>query len=168
MEIEFVKMVRILHIERYFVMYPHKMYIKKLKKKYQKKWENAYLIVKNARASRALSLRALDPGPLTQVRFAMSAKSRKNFRPPPLDQILDPLLDRNRKAQEFAQLCILDPGTKNLNFYITWREPKRRGGNNWIHQVCAFFTLFTGTKTGKVVSRVEQLSLGQKCNPDNP
>ena len=28
------------------------MYIKNLKKKYQEKWENAYLIVKNARASK--------------------------------------------------------------------------------------------------------------------
>ena len=37
------------------------MYIKILKKKYQEKWENAYLRVKNARAPRALR-RALDPG----------------------------------------------------------------------------------------------------------
>ena len=37
------------------------MYIKNLKKKYQEKWENAYLIVKNAKASRALR-QALDPG----------------------------------------------------------------------------------------------------------
>ena len=36
------------------------MYIKKFEKKYQEKWENAYLRVKNARASRALRL-ALDP-----------------------------------------------------------------------------------------------------------
>ena len=50
------------------------MYIKNLKKKYQEKWDNAYLIVKNVRASRALR-RALDPGqywlaPLVQLCFA--------------------------------------------------------------------------------------------------
>ena len=37
------------------------MYIKNLKKEYQEKWENAYLIVKNATASRALRW-ALDCG----------------------------------------------------------------------------------------------------------
>ena len=82
---------------RYFVIYPHKFTFKKLKKKYQEKWENAYLIVKNARASRALRW-ALDPGPwpilcsslrspnftsLAQLRFAMSAKFRKKILPPP-------------------------------------------------------------------------------------
>ena len=59
------------------------MYIKYLKKKYQEKWENAYLIVKNARASGALRW-ALDPGQcwlasLTQLHFATSTKSRKKF-----------------------------------------------------------------------------------------
>ena len=44
------------------------MYTKKLKKKYQEKWENAYLIVKNARASRALR-QALDPGQYFMARF---------------------------------------------------------------------------------------------------
>ena len=34
---------------------PPQMYIKKFMKKYQEKWENAYLIVKNATASGALS-----------------------------------------------------------------------------------------------------------------
>ena len=62
------------------------MYIKKLKKKYQEKWENACLTVKNARASRALRW-ALDPGEywltlLTQLHFATSAKSQKIFLPP--------------------------------------------------------------------------------------
>ena len=71
------------------------MYIKILKKKYQEKWENAYLRVKNARAPRALR-QALDPGQywlasLARLRFATSARSRENFGPPP-DQILDPLL----------------------------------------------------------------------------
>ena len=42
-------------------MYPHKCTLKNLKKKYQEKWENAYLIVKNARASRTLR-QALNPG----------------------------------------------------------------------------------------------------------
>ena len=62
------------------------MYIKILKKKYQEKWENAYLRVKNARAPRALR-RALDPcqywlASLAQLRFAMLARSRENFWPP--------------------------------------------------------------------------------------
>ena len=39
-------------------------------KKYQEKWENAYLRVKNARAS-------------TQLHFASSAKSREKFSAPP-------------------------------------------------------------------------------------
>ena len=69
------------------------MYIKKLKKKYKEKWKNAYLIVRNVRASRALR-RALDPSQyytarfarltsLAQLRFATSAKSRKKILGPP-------------------------------------------------------------------------------------
>ena len=63
---------------RYFVIYPHKCTLDNLKKKYQKKWENAYVTVKNTRASRALR-RALDPSQywltsLAWLRFAMSAK----------------------------------------------------------------------------------------------
>ena len=77
-------------------MHPHKCTLKNLKKKYQEKWENAYLRVKNARASRTLR-QALDPSQywltsLTQLRFATSAKSRDKFLGPPLDQILDPLV----------------------------------------------------------------------------
>ena len=68
-------------------MYPHKCTLKNLKKKYQEKWENAYLRLKNARASRALR-RALDPGRywlalLALHRFATSAKSRQKFLGPP-------------------------------------------------------------------------------------
>ena len=73
------------------------MYIKNLKKKYQEKWENPYLIVKNARASRALR-RALDPPPpilacfahLTPFRYV--GKIWEKFLGPPLDQMLDPLV----------------------------------------------------------------------------
>ena len=72
------------------------MYIENFEKRYQEKWENAYLKVKNARASRALR-QALDPGQywlplLARLRFATSAKSREKILAPPLDQILDPLL----------------------------------------------------------------------------
>ena len=82
---------------RYFVIYPHKCTLNNLKKKYQEKWENAYLTVKNARASRALRW-ALDPcqywlASLTRLCFAMSAKSPKKFLGPQLDQILDPLVN---------------------------------------------------------------------------
>ena len=96
-KIAFAEMFRIFHIKnKYFVIYPHKCILNNLKKKYQEKWENAYLRVKNARASRALR-RALNPGQywlalLARLRFATSAKSRKIFLGPPLDQILDPLV----------------------------------------------------------------------------
>ena len=104
MKVALIKIARIFHIERYFVIYPHKCTLKKLKKKYQEKWENAYLIVKNARASRALR-QALDPGQYFMARFARQTSLHspdfaslrrqnigKNFWGPPLDQILDPLL----------------------------------------------------------------------------
>ena len=85
---------------RYFVIYPHKCTLNNLKKKFQEKWENAYMTVKNARVSRALRW-ALDPGHywlalLTRLHLAMSAKSRKKFLGPPLDQILDPLVIINQ------------------------------------------------------------------------
>ena len=55
---------------------------------FQEKWENEYLRVKNARASRALR-RALDPSQywlasVARLRFATSAKSRERFLAPPL------------------------------------------------------------------------------------
>ena len=63
--------------------------LKKFKKKYQEKWEKAYLIVKNA--SRALR-RALDPGQYYTIHVARSLNFTslcwqnlgKNFWPPPL------------------------------------------------------------------------------------
>ena len=72
------------------------MYINNFEKKYQEKWENAYLTVKNARASRALRW-ALYPDQywlalLAQLHFATSPKSQGKFLAPP-DQILDPLLN---------------------------------------------------------------------------
>ena len=75
------------YCNRYFVIYPHKCTLNNLKKKYQEKWENAYVRVKNTRASRALRW-ALDPGQywlasLAQLCFAKSAKSRKKFMGPP-------------------------------------------------------------------------------------
>ena len=86
------------------------MYIKNLKKKYQEKWENAYLIVKNARASRALR-RALDPSQywlasLARLRFAMSEKSRKKFPGPPLDKMLDPLVRNANINTNKTRICI--------------------------------------------------------------
>ena len=59
-------------------------------------WENAYLSIKNPKASRALK-RALDPGrkllaSLTQLRFATSATFGLSTWGSPLDQILDPHL----------------------------------------------------------------------------
>ena len=95
MEIAFIKMARIFHIE---IEIFKNIHLKKLKKKYQKKWENAYLIVKNARASRA-QLWALDPGQYYIVHFACPTSLRyvgrisEKILRPPLDQILDPLLN---------------------------------------------------------------------------
>ena len=59
--------------------------------------ENAYLSIKNPKASRALK-RALDPGHrmlawLARLRFAMSATFGPRSWGSPLDQILDPHLD---------------------------------------------------------------------------
>ena len=58
--------------------------------------ENAYLSIKNPKASRALK-QALDPGrrmlaSLTRLRLAMSATFGLRNWGPPLDQILDPHL----------------------------------------------------------------------------
>ena len=71
---------------RYFVIYPHKCASCNLKKKYQEKWENVYLRVENARASRTLR-RTLDPDQywlalLAQLHFATSARSLKISGPP--------------------------------------------------------------------------------------
>ena len=81
-----MNMIRIFHAE-IIVNVPTELYIKNLKKKYQEKWENAYLKVKNARASRALR-RTLDPSQywlalLARLRFAPSAKSPEKFLGPP-------------------------------------------------------------------------------------
>ena len=66
-------------------------------------WENAYLSIKNPKASRALK-RALDPGhkllaPLARLRFGYVANFRPQDLGPPLDQILDPHLEIQRKKQ---------------------------------------------------------------------
>ena len=72
-------------------------WLKKLKKRYQEKWENVHLTVKNARASKALR-RALDPGrymltwslaDISSLRSLSGATShrpfppKKNLGPPP-------------------------------------------------------------------------------------
>ena len=61
--------------------------------------ENAYLSIKNPKASRALK-RALDPSrrmlaSLARLCFAMSATFGLRSWGPPLDQILDPHLQRD-------------------------------------------------------------------------
>ena len=92
-----------------FVMYPHKTIVKIWKKwKYQEKWENAFLTGKKPRASWIL-----DPGwywlpLLTQFPFTMSAKSRTKFLGPPLDQILDPLVqDLLKKWTEICSMILM-------------------------------------------------------------
>ena len=72
--------------------------------------ENAYLSIKNPKASRALK-RALDPGrrmlaSLARLRFAMSATFGLKSWAPPLDQILDPhLLNRQFQCQSSLNFC---------------------------------------------------------------
>ena len=70
--------------------------VKNERKRVSRMWENAYLSIKNPKASRALK-RALDPGRkllalLAQLRFATSATFGLSTWGPPLDQILDPHL----------------------------------------------------------------------------
>ena len=76
-------------------MYPQKCTLKNLKKKHQEKWENAYLRVKNARASRACLKDTTDIGSLCSLDSALLHQQnlRKNFWGPP-DQILDRLVQR--------------------------------------------------------------------------
>ena len=82
--------------------------LKILKKRCQEKWENAYLTLKNTRASRALR-RALDPGrymlaSLALRRCALSANIGKIFAgPPPPDQILDPHLTSDSLKSKTCQ-----------------------------------------------------------------
>ena len=70
-------------------MYPHKATVKIWRKKFQKKWKNAYLTVKNARASRAL----VDIILLHSPDFALQCLQNlgQNFWAP-LDQSLYPLV----------------------------------------------------------------------------
>ena len=107
------------------------MYIKNLKKKYQEKWENAYLRVKNARTSRVLR-RALHPGQYSltshaRLRFAMSAECRQKFLgPPPPDQILDPLVEQvkifkvfmTRKSNKFNSNKIQLSGIESFTRWL--------------------------------------------------
>ena len=71
--------------------------------------ENAYLSIKNPKASRALK-RALDPGrrmlaSLARLRFAMSATFGLRSWGPPLDQILDPhlMIQNQEDIQGFTE-----------------------------------------------------------------
>ena len=82
------KTVQILsYWNQYFLSFQHKCTLNNLKKRYQEKWENAYLRVNNVRASRALR-RALDPDQywltlLAPLCFTTLAKSQKKFLCPP-------------------------------------------------------------------------------------
>ena len=72
-------------------------------------WENAYLSIKNPKASRALK-RALDPGCklldlLTRLCFAMSASFGLRTWALPLDLILDPHLVKPHLTGLFCALC---------------------------------------------------------------
>ena len=87
--------------------------LKILKKRCQEKWENAYLTLKNTRASRALR-RALDTGQymlasLALRRCAPSANLGKKLLGPPPDQILDPHLTfrRENNAYQFILMTAL-------------------------------------------------------------
>ena len=75
-----------------------KIDVKNKRKRVSRMCENAYLSIKNPKASRALK-QPLDTGrrmlaSLARLRFAMSATFRLRSWGPPLDQILDPHLYR--------------------------------------------------------------------------
>ena len=111
--------------------------------------ENAYLSIKNPKASRALK-RALDPGrrmlaSLARLCFAMSATFGLRSWGPPLDQILDPhlnvvcseccllhlllalqrayLLDYHRPFHSVVCslfVCLLQPKVLSFQAFMTW------------------------------------------------
>ena len=93
-------------------------------------WENAYLSIKNPKASRALK-RALDPGrkllaSLAQLRFATSAIFGLSTWGPPLDQILDPHLVLFAKVDKVFSL----KKNKTLKKYWTkWKKILEKSGN---------------------------------------
>ena len=91
-----------------------------MKKKYQEKWKNAHLKVKNARASRALRW-ALDLSQyllalIAWLHFTTFTKSQKKFWAP-LDQILDPLV--HGKATEVRSSFCLN-WVEILSLFPNW------------------------------------------------
>ena len=75
----------------YFVMCSHKLLVGKFRRRgTRKKWENAYLTLKNARASRAHPP-MFAPSLALEPRAGGTHLGEKNSGAP-LDQILDPLL----------------------------------------------------------------------------
>ena len=88
-------------------------------------WENAYLGIKNPKASRALK-RALDPGrkllaSLARLRFATPATFGLNTWGPPLDQILDPHLRILNLPSLAKTPCCLCP-RKSLCYLNLWLQ----------------------------------------------
>ena len=87
-----------------------KIDVKNERKRVSRMCENAYLSIKNPKASRALK-RALDPGDrllasLTRLRFATLATFGLRTWGPPLDQILDPHLNYPHLKNEFVCFCM--------------------------------------------------------------
>ena len=118
-----------------------KIDVKNERKRVSRMCENAYLSIKNPKASRALR-RALDPGRrllalLARLCFAMSATFGLRSWGPPLDQILDPHL---------AGMCVL--------FLRVWkpvyqsRKLKYRKTNKITYFLNQTFSILLGSSSG--------------------
>ena len=97
--------------------------------------ENAYLSIKNPKASRALK-RALDPGrrmlaSLARLRFAMSATFGLRSWGPPLDQILDPHLEKGSGKTESRQLASVGVSEDRGKPILVLTEEKSYTISNW-------------------------------------
>ena len=111
------------------------------------------MTVKNARASRALR-RVLDPGQywlalLTRLCFATSAKSWKKFLgPPPLDQILDPLVGCNyfMIPKSRVKLILLPDAIFRNNWSMSAK-------NNYLRLCNDLYDLLQNSEAGKALRR---------------
>ena len=123
------------------MIYPHKCALNNLKKK--EKLENVYLKVKNVRASRALRWESrANIGSLCLPNSALLHWQNlgKNFLPPPLDQILDPLVmgGRTWKLRK-SKYCILGGGnlrwpsliSYHLVGHLGWQSLLEINYNSW-------------------------------------
>ena len=107
-------------------------------------WENAYLSIKNPKASRALK-RALDPGrkllaSLARLHFATSTTFGLSTWGPPLDQILDPHLNLDTNNNRIWTVIL-----KNIQCNILFVRT-----NFWRSIICMLCKLSLQIKTDEI------------------